>query len=284
MWNIPTFNEAVVREAILNSISHRDYRLGGSVFIRQFPRRLEIISPGGFPPGVTADNILQKQVPRNRRLAEALSKCGLVERAGQGADQMFRLCIKESKRVPEFRGTDNFQVYLTLHGEVQDPRFLRFLEKIAKETLAHFITEDLIILDQIHREQPVPDSLKERLHDLASLEVIEPVGRGKGTHYILSRRLYTFLGKRGVYTRKLGLDRETNKTLLEKHLQGCRETGCGLQELMQVQPALSASQVQNILRELKREGRARLEGRTRGARWFPAPHIDTSGIPTDNKL
>ena len=51
IWDIPTFNESAVREAILNAISHRDYRMAGSVFIRQFPRRLEIVSPGGFPPG-----------------------------------------------------------------------------------------------------------------------------------------------------------------------------------------------------------------------------------------
>jgi ATP-dependent DNA helicase RecG len=284
MWDIPTFNEAVVREAILNAISHRDYSLRGSILIRQFPKRLEIVSPGGFPPGVTASNILQKQVPRNRRLAEALSKCGLVERAGQGADQMFRLCISESKRVPDFGRTDDFQVYLTLHGEVQDPRFLRFLEKIAKETLALFTTEDLIVLDMIHREAPVPDGLKARLHDLTLQGVIESVGGGRGTRYILSRRFYTFLGKGGVYTRRRGLDKETNKALLGKHLQRCRKTGCGLQELMQVLPTLSASQVQNILRELKSEGRAHLTGRTRGARWFPVALDDvSSGNPANSE-
>jgi hypothetical protein len=35
-----------VREAILNAVSHRNYQLSGSTFIRQFPRRLEIDSPG----------------------------------------------------------------------------------------------------------------------------------------------------------------------------------------------------------------------------------------------
>lgn len=74
--DIPTFNEDAVREAVLNAICHRDYRIGGSVFVRQFPRRLEISSPGGFPEGITPDNILRKQSPRNRRLAEACSKCG----------------------------------------------------------------------------------------------------------------------------------------------------------------------------------------------------------------
>ena len=39
VWEIPSFNEIVIREAVLNAVSHRDYRLGGSVFIRQLTRR-----------------------------------------------------------------------------------------------------------------------------------------------------------------------------------------------------------------------------------------------------
>ena len=34
LWDIPAFNETVIREAILNAVSHREYRLSGSVFIR----------------------------------------------------------------------------------------------------------------------------------------------------------------------------------------------------------------------------------------------------------
>ena len=46
---LPTFDEVSVREALLNAVAHRDYRLGGSVFVRQFLRRLEVVSPGGLP-------------------------------------------------------------------------------------------------------------------------------------------------------------------------------------------------------------------------------------------
>ena len=52
VWDIYTFNEKVVREAILNAVSHRDYRLHGSVFICQYPKKIESVSPGGFPSGL----------------------------------------------------------------------------------------------------------------------------------------------------------------------------------------------------------------------------------------
>ncbi len=83
MHAIDTFREGSVREAVLNAVSHRDYRHPGSVFVRQYSRRLEVVSPGGFPAGITPENMIDKQFPRNRRIAESLLRCGLVERSGQ---------------------------------------------------------------------------------------------------------------------------------------------------------------------------------------------------------
>jgi ATP-dependent DNA helicase RecG len=184
---------------------------------------------------------------------------------------MFEECIKESKPRPDFSNSDDYQVALTLRGEVQDQRFLRFLEKLGKEKLASFTTEDFLILDLIHREKPILPSLWPRLPHLIDHGVIEKVGRGKGVRYIISRQFYSFLGQKGVYTRKRGLDRETNKMLLLKHIQENQKDGSRLQELMQVLPSLSRGQLQSLVRELQREGRIHHTGSTRAAIWFPVP-------------
>jgi len=269
VWDVPTFDERAVREALLNAVSHRDYRHGGSVFVRQYPRRIEIVSPGGFPPGINQENILWEQNPRNRCIAEVLCKCGLVERAGQGFDLIYRTCIQQGKPLPDFSRTSEHSVWVTLHGQIQDPEFLRFLEEIGRERLASFATEDFLVLDLVHREQPIPDTLKPRIGLLLDQGIIERVGRGRGVRYLLSRRFYRFLGKGGVYTQRRGLDRETNKTLLLKHIESSADVGATLAELQQVLPGLSRNQVQTLLRELKRESRLRVVGATKGARWFP---------------
>lgn len=265
---IQTFDEQVVREAILNAVSHRDYRLGGSVFVRQFPRRMEIVSPGGLPAGITPQNILDRQSPRNRRVAEAFSRCGLIERSGQGINRMFEQSIKQSKPLPDFSGSDDFQVNLVLRGEVQDVAFVRFLERLGAERLASFGTHDFLVLDRVRNEQPVPDDLRDQVDRLLEFGVIERVGRGRGARLMLSRALYAALGTTGAYTRKRGLDHETNKALLLKHLADSGNKGCPLSELQQVLPALSPRQVQRLIHELKAEGKARLEGKRRWARWY----------------
>jgi len=272
VWDVATFQERAVREAILNAVSHRDYRHGGSIFVRQYPRRIEIVSPGGFPPGIDEANLLWEQNPRNRRIAEVLGRCGLVERAGQGFDLIYRECIRYGKPLPDFSHTSEHSVWVTLHGEIRDPEFLRFLEEIGQERIASFTTEDFLLIDLIHREQVAPSYLAARLPYLLDQGVIERVGRGRGTRYLLSRRFYRFLGEGGVYTRRIGLDKETNKALLSKHIRDSRE-GVPFAELTQVLPGLSRSSLQRLLRELREEGRIRLVGVKKGARWLSGSDI-----------
>lgn len=264
---IPTFDEAVVREAVLNAVSHRDYRLSGSVFVRQFPRRLEIVSPGGLPVGITPENIIDRQLPRNRCIAEALARCRLVERSGQGMNRIYEGLIRQSKPRPDFTGTDAHQVSLALHGEVQNPEFLRFLKKVGVTYLETFTTHDFLILDHVQRGESLPESLRGRVPRLVEMGIIERSGR----QLLLSRALYAHLGQRGTYTRRKGLDHDTNKELLLKHIRDNAAEGSPLTDLVQVLPHLGRRKVKALLQELRIEGRAVASKGRRFARWFPAP-------------
>src|SRR5690606_35958595 len=149
-------------------VGHRDYRLAGSVFVKQFPKWIRIESPGSFPPGVTPENILERQAPRNRRLSDALARCGLVERSGQGADRMFSAAVSEGKLPPDFQGSDDFLVSVVLHGQVQDEGFLKFLERLGAETQGSLSLDDLVVLNAVHRELPIPERAKRRVGPLIS--------------------------------------------------------------------------------------------------------------------
>lgn len=82
-----------------------------------------------------------------------------------------------------------------------------------------------------------------------------PQGRDRGISHDLSRAIAASLGKSGAYTRRCGLDHDTNKALLLAHLRGSPETGALLSELCQVLPAQSTSSAQSLFRELRSEGR-----------------------------
>lgn len=267
---IPTFAEAVVREAILNAVTHREYRDVRSVFVRQFPSKIEVVSPGGFPAGITQDNVLWSQNPRNRRLAETLSKCGFVERSGQGVRRMFVESIREGKDRPEYSGTDADQVFLTIHGKVLDPKFIRFLESVGQETLSSFTIEDFLILDRAKRGETIERRFMSAARSLADKGVLEAVNGGRRGRFILSQRYYRLTGQKGVYTRRKGLDRKAAKLLLLQHIHDNADEGSKFEEFRDVLPSLSPGELKSLVQQLRTEGKIRCLGKTRAGRWFPA--------------
>jgi hypothetical protein len=75
------------------------------------------------------------------------------------------------------------------------------------------------------------------------------------------------------------------KKLLHRHLRDQRVSGCAMAELQEVLPGQSRAQIKRLMDELRQEGQARLEGRRRWARWFPAgdPKGSASGPPKSHR-
>ena len=129
-------------------------------------------------------------------------------------------------------------------------------------------TSDYLALECLQHERELPARLKDRLPGLVNVGAVEVLGRGKGARYILSAALYAALGAKGTHTRKKGLDHETNKALLVRHLKEQGNSGAPLAEFKQVLPALPTKSVQALLDELRSEGRVAVVGQRRWARWY----------------
>jgi ATP-dependent DNA helicase RecG len=154
IYDIPAFNEGVIREAVLNAVGHRLWRDLGSVVIKQYPDSINIINSGGFPYGVTKDNILTvSSQPRNKRVMEVLEKTGQVERAGQGVDKIYYNCLMEGKPLPDYSHTDNFQVDLCLQAKIVDEAFYIFVNEIqdSRNENDKLNVFDLLTLDKVRQ-------------------------------------------------------------------------------------------------------------------------------------
>ena len=271
---IPTFAERPTREVILNAVCHRDYQDPNSIFVRQFGtpgnRRIRVESPGGLPRGVTVENILRTTRPRNRTIAEVFERCGLVERSGQGMDLMFRNAVRHAKRLPSLKGTDAFSVFVTLHGEVQDRAFVSFLASLDDDATRGLLLDDYLVLDRVRRSARLDAPQREVARRLRDRGLIETIGSGRGTRYILSRRLYRQLDDAPAYTRDRGLDDAHNRQLLLQHLRLAHPHGVKREELVEVLPKLTTRQVRHLLERLRNQHLIRVEGRGQAARWFLA--------------
>jgi len=142
---------------------------------------------------------------------------------------------------------------------------LLYIKKISNEFPDGFSTDDFVIINALFLDQKIPQNLKNRMKRLVEMGIIEHVSRDK---YVLARGFYEISGRSGTRTRLVGLDRETNKELLYKHIKDNGDKGTPFNELQQVLPGHSRSQVQILLRELRTEGRIFVTGSKKGALWF----------------
>jgi ATP-dependent DNA helicase RecG len=260
---IYAFSEKPIREAVLNAVAHRDYTIHNrSIFIKVSPKEFFIESPGGFPYGITIENILHETYWRNRRIAEALEKAGLVERSGQGMDDIFESTIKEGKGLPDLSGSDDFSVRLRIPAQVKDKNFIMFIEKITREKQIILSFNEIYELEKIREHQPVTEiEYKKKFLDIG---IIERVGKTSGAKYILSHKYYAHEGKIGEHTRLRGISRKKCKTLILDHLE--KNKGY-LHDLCVTFPELKQMDISNLLQELKREKKIRFVGSSKAGYW-----------------
>jgi len=259
---IYAFNEKAFREALLNAVAHRDYTISGrSIFITVDPEKLMIKSPGGFPAGITPENILREQAWRNRVIAETFEKAGLVERSGQGMDDIFSSTIREGKGIPNFSGSDDYAVRLNIPIQLKDKDFVMFLEKVTEEKQIHLSFEEMYELECIRERKPGPFNFKDKF---LSLGIIEQVGRTKGAKYILAHAYYRHAGKPGVHTRLAGLSRDQTKELILNHL---KKNPKGYAKDFQDALNLKRSDIANLLTELSKSKKIHHVGNKRSGHW-----------------
>ncbi len=179
-----------VREALINAVAHRDYRIAGRrIEIRMFADRLEIISPGGLPGYMTLDNLVEEHFSRNPRLVNGLFQWGFIEELGLGIDQMIEEMVQAGHPPPEFKATPHsFTVVLSNKRErAVAPKWTRSMNE--RQTRAvNFVRESGSITNREYRQlcpDVSPETLRLDLADLVDRGVLLKIGSKKGTYYIL---------------------------------------------------------------------------------------------------
>jgi ATP-dependent DNA helicase RecG len=87
--NIPEYPMKGLREAITNAVMHRDWFVeGANVFVEVYTDRIEVVSPGGLPKGMTLADLGRKSVRRNVLIADLLHRIGFIEKAGTGVKRI----------------------------------------------------------------------------------------------------------------------------------------------------------------------------------------------------
>ncbi len=164
----PELPEEALREAVVNAVAHRSYRSTANVQVYIFKDRVEIVSPGGLPAGMTEADLGSKSIPRNPLLFAILHRMNAVEHIGSGIKRIRSLCreygVEEAKievsenwftiifprpEVPESNHLDNASI--VAEGSHSD------LFKASSGTKSGLSRDQVAIMFQCLSEQPITE-------------------------------------------------------------------------------------------------------------------------------
>lgn len=188
---------AVVREALINALAHRDYVVRGEgIRIALFADRLECYSPGRLPGHVTLLNLKEERYSRNEVLVQGLSDLGLIERLGYGIDRMLKQMASEGLPPPQFRETAaGFLVTLqgravaeAVDGGLDTSEWIKQGLNERQIAALLWLAEHRRITNREYREI-TPDisdeTVRRDLADLVDRGLLMRIGDRRGTYYIL---------------------------------------------------------------------------------------------------
>ena len=174
--------EAVFREAIANALIHRVWDIDSHIRVSLFDDRIEIVSPGGLPVGITAEEYLSGKlsVLRNRNLANVFYRLRLVEIFGTGIIRIKQL-YAESLRKPDFEVSENaikivLPIFETNVNLTEDEKVIyKFLSKTMLKPIS-----------EIAPYVPFGKSkTTQLLKTMGEKGVVAVEGKGRGTKYII---------------------------------------------------------------------------------------------------
>lgn len=185
------YPSSAVREALVNAVAHRDYRLTGrSIEIRMYTDRMEITSPGGLPAHITVDNIVEEHYSRNPRLVNGLYQWGYIEELGLGVDRMIEDMVKAGHPPPQFEAKSH-RFTVTLFNTRDQARVSQGWEGNMNE-------RQMKALDHIQRNGSItnsdyrtlcphvgPETLRLDLADMVTRGILLKIGDKRGTRYIM---------------------------------------------------------------------------------------------------
>lgn len=198
--NIRQYAKEVIRELLINAIAHKKFTISGDIFIEVYPDRFTITSPGGFPIGISKDNILHERQRRNPHLINLLSVLKLMEGEGSGFDLVYQKLAMDAKPLPEIESSFN-KVSVTVYSGSIDPGVVSILDYIDKHfrltqreyiTLGIVATEKKILSTQlaIKLQLTNEDKMRSWIGTLVDKKILVSQGIKKGTEYLLNPELF----------------------------------------------------------------------------------------------
>ncbi|SFP28344.1 RNA-binding domain-containing protein [Hydrogenimonas thermophila] len=181
-----------LREALLNAVIHRDYTRNSDIKVAVYDDMVEIVSPGGFPNGLTLEEVMSgRSELRNRVLANLFRELKYIESWGSGIGKIKKLCDEKGIKF-EIDESGNFIsiVFYRKTGE-KVPNSAEKVPNIAElsfeeEKIVRVLKQnEKIVSNDVEKILNIKERrAREILSNLVKKGVLKKIGKTKGSYYI----------------------------------------------------------------------------------------------------
>jgi len=188
-WDYPT---DAVREALLNSLIHRDYGFSGSIIINVNDKHMEFISIGGLLPGISTEDIRNgiSQL-RNENLAKVFQRLNFIETYGTGIRRIFTLYENCPAPVTINVTQNSFKITLPNMNAAKEKTVFSINNSVTPQIqlLLNYLKEHSEISDEevqvlLNVKRTRAFNLTKQMSDAGLVAI---VGRGKNRKFVLNR-------------------------------------------------------------------------------------------------
>ena len=183
--------EVVLREALLNSLAHRNYyETGACIMVEIYDDRVEVTNPGGLVPSISKNDFGKISVSRNPLLFTMLQRMRLVEQIGTGIGRMRQAMIDQGLPEPEFSYEGMFIV--KLFRPVEFDRWInRWDTKLNQNQiriLAGINDDPGISIVKLSKDLDISTTtIEKHLERLKSMSVLKRVGPPKTGKWLINK-------------------------------------------------------------------------------------------------
>lgn len=189
---IPEIPVEAIREALVNSLCHRDYCQPESNKISIFKNRIEIYNPGDFPEGLTPNDFIKGQeesVLRNPKIAGTLYFSKDIEKFGSGLKRICQQCAVAKVKV-EFsvRKTGFFVTFFRPDWESGGATVENTVENTVEKILALIQQNPAVTQRQLQEKTGLSRrGIEWNLQKLKQANLIRRIGPDKGGHWEIKK-------------------------------------------------------------------------------------------------
>ncbi len=184
---VPEYPTRVIREALVNAVAHRNYFDANAIQVNIFDDRIEFLSPGALPEGLTLENLGAYSIQRNPLIYKMLRDVRKVEGLATGIPRIREALREGGYPEPSFEILgDRFFKVTVWNLEFAGYEWLSQRQRAGMDLIKK--NGSMTMVEYAEMNSLPNSTATEDIREMIEKGLLERIGKTRGSRYVLKKR------------------------------------------------------------------------------------------------